>query len=166
MRQLGRLLVSVLETLTTLVFGGLLIVVLLQIAFRSVLSISIPWTEEMSRFLFIYATFLGSALALKKREHINMGLIFDRLPTIPRLTVSALIQLGMGSFIIVATIGAYKMMKINWAIPSATMMWFPMGWVYLGQLVGFILMAAFLLLWFSESMISLARTLAQIRNRS
>ena len=52
------------------VFWGLAIVVFLQFFTRYVLNSSLGWTEEIARYLLIVVTFLGSAMAVRKRSHI------------------------------------------------------------------------------------------------
>ena len=52
------------------VFWGLAVVVFLQFFTRYVLNSSLGWTEEIARYLLIVVTFLGSAMAVRKRSHI------------------------------------------------------------------------------------------------
>ncbi|WP_245833033.1 TRAP transporter large permease subunit [Oceanobacillus timonensis] len=39
------------------------------------------WTEELSRYLFIFVSFLGASLAIRKRESIQVSILTDKLPT-------------------------------------------------------------------------------------
>ena len=52
------------------VFWALAVVVFLQFFTRYVLNSSLGWTEEIARYLLIVVTFLGSAMAVRKRSHI------------------------------------------------------------------------------------------------
>ncbi len=38
------------------------------------------WTEELSRYLFIFVSFLGASLAIRKRESIQVSIVINRLP--------------------------------------------------------------------------------------
>lgn len=38
------------------------------------------WTEELSRYLFIYVSFLGASLAIRKRESIKVNILIDKFP--------------------------------------------------------------------------------------
>jgi len=63
--------------------GFLTLVVILciaQVLFRYVLNISINWTEELARAVFVWLAFLGSAVALFRQEHICIDFLLKRLP--------------------------------------------------------------------------------------
>lgn len=55
-----------------LVFGN----VVLRYAFNS----GITWSEEMSRFLFVWMIFLGSIGALKDKQHLGVEMLVKKLP--------------------------------------------------------------------------------------
>ena len=56
--------------------------VLLQIFARFFLASAPSWTEEASRFFFIYAIAFASGLALKKKYYVHLDVFFDRLANI------------------------------------------------------------------------------------
>ena len=55
-------------------------IMLLQIAFRYLLNAPLVWTEELARYLYIWACYLGAVVALRRGNHIVIGLVQDRLP--------------------------------------------------------------------------------------
>ena len=65
---------------TVILFVGMGVTVLLQIFFRFVMKMSVPWTEELSRLLFIYVGFFGTALAARDKQFIIIDVLFKRLP--------------------------------------------------------------------------------------
>ena len=79
LRALNRLLV----TLESYAVGGLVvtvfIVVLLQVGMRYLLSYPNPWSEEVSRFCFIWMSLLGASLAVERRAHFGFDQIMDGL---------------------------------------------------------------------------------------
>lgn len=58
------------DSIVFIVFWALAIVVFLQFFSRYVLNSSIGWTEEIARYLLIAVTFIGAAMAVRKRSHI------------------------------------------------------------------------------------------------
>lgn len=69
--------------LTTVVvgaFGMMLLVMAIQVIARYALGVAVPWTDEVSRYLFLAEIFLGSVLALRYQEHIRITVVTDLLP--------------------------------------------------------------------------------------
>ena len=61
-------------------FGATIAVVTAQVIWRYVFNDSLMWTEELSRYLFTWMTFVGAALAVKEARHIRITAVTDRLP--------------------------------------------------------------------------------------
>lgn len=59
----------------SLVFNVILVFV--QVIMRSVFNYSLSWSEELSRYIFIWQTWLGASTALKYSEHIKVELLFS-----------------------------------------------------------------------------------------
>ena len=67
-----RILVTVLLTVST---TALILIVFSNVIGRYFFNISLAWAEEASRFLFIWAVFLGAVLANEKYEHMNLDIV-------------------------------------------------------------------------------------------
>jgi len=79
---------------TFISFTALIITVLLQIVTRFALpGISFIWTEEASRFFFIYAVAFAAPLAMKRKEYVNVDLILNILPKNVRNALDTIINL-------------------------------------------------------------------------
>lgn len=62
-----------------LLIGSLAFSVLLiffQVIMRTVFKNSLSWSEELSRYIFIWQIWLGASIALREHEHINVTLIY------------------------------------------------------------------------------------------
>ena len=64
----------------TLVFNVLLI--FSQILMRIIFNYSLSWTEELSRYIFIWQTWLGTSIALKYKQHIRVEIFINFLKKI------------------------------------------------------------------------------------
>ena len=64
----------------TLVFNVLLI--FSQILMRIIFNYSLSWTEELSRYIFIWQTWLGTSIALKYKQHIRVEILINFLKKI------------------------------------------------------------------------------------
>jgi TRAP-type transport system small permease protein len=87
------------------VFGVLMLNILISIAARylNIQLANIDWVEETSRFLFIWLSFLGAALAVEGMVHIRIDFFAQLLPARARLALEILVYAGMVAFALVAT---------------------------------------------------------------
>ncbi|EDM25880.1 Tripartite ATP-independent periplasmic transporter, DctQ component [Lentisphaera araneosa HTCC2155] len=67
------------NSLAVLCLGGIIFVVLFQIIARYALPQAPVWTEELSRFLFIFSIVFASATVIIKGRHVNLELFHHRL---------------------------------------------------------------------------------------
>jgi TRAP-type C4-dicarboxylate transport system permease small subunit len=72
-RALEVLIALALALMVVLVFGN----VVLRYGFNSGITVS----EEVSRWLFVWVTFLGAIVALKEHGHLGSDMLVSRLPT-------------------------------------------------------------------------------------
>lgn len=142
---------TALDTIITLVFIFMLLCAIMQVVFRYILQISVPWTEEAARFALIFVTFWGAATALRDKEHINIPTLFERIPEKPRLLLQAVFILAMGIFLINAFIGSVAMIQLTWDTPVGSISWLTTGRVYLILPSGIILIMMYLIFWMVET---------------
>jgi TRAP-type C4-dicarboxylate transport system permease small subunit len=99
-------------TLLVLV-GGIVATTMLQIVARFILMVSIPWTDELARYLMIWASFVGLGVAYRKRELICVAFFREKLR--PHLVKVALLvsDLLCSIFTIVIVIYGVKLCLQN-----------------------------------------------------
>lgn len=68
------------EILLVIGLAGMAIMVFGNVVLRYVFSSGITFSEEVSRFLFVWITFLGAVLVFAEGGHIAMGTVLHRLP--------------------------------------------------------------------------------------
>jgi len=102
-----RLLSTFILWLGVIVFGILMLNILISIAARYLgFRISnIDWVEETSRFLFIWLSFLGAALAVERMVHIRIDFFAQLFSPRPRLVLEILVYLAM---VVFATVMTYE----------------------------------------------------------
>jgi len=61
-------------------FVAILLVMVLQVTFRYALNAPLTWTEELARYLYIWACWLGAPVALRRGNHIAIAFVSDRVP--------------------------------------------------------------------------------------
>lgn len=120
-RLLSAVMVLFLAMMVVMVFGN----VVLRYGFNSGITVS----EELSRWLFVWMTFLGSLVALRQRAHLGTDSLVARLPVTGKkicLGASHLLMLYMCWLMLR---GAWQQTVINWGTTSAVME-VSTGWLY------------------------------------
>ncbi len=143
-RLLDFLMAAALATMVAMVFGN----VVLRYAFNTGITVS----EEVSRWLFIWATFLGAVVALRERGHLGVDMVVNRLPAAGKracLVAGHALMLGIVALLFQ---GSLEQVRINWDVTAPTTGW-SMAWVPGASLVFAALAGGLLLL-------DLARVLA------
>ncbi len=86
-------------------FLAMLLVLTVQIISRYFLSVAIPWTEEASRWLYIYIVFIGASEAVSRRDHIAVDIVPSRLSVQANLILDILIH---GVFAAISLVIVYR----------------------------------------------------------
>jgi TRAP-type C4-dicarboxylate transport system permease small subunit len=60
------------ENMCILFLGTMVMALTLQVFMRFVLSSSLAWTEELSRYSFIWSVYMGGVLAVKHGQHVRI----------------------------------------------------------------------------------------------
>ena len=139
-RLLEGVIAACLAVMVVLVFGN----VVLRYAFNSGITVS----EELSRWLFVWLTFLGAVIGLREHAHLGTDLLVGRLG--PRGKKVCLV-IGYALMLMVCAMlfsGSLEQTKINWDV-TAPSSGASMAWVYSVGLVFSVSAAAVLLadLW-------------------
>lgn len=79
LKSLNRRAVAIERLLAGSLVLSVFLVVLLQVVMRYVFQRPNPWSEELSRFGFIWLSMLGAALAVELRTHFVFDLLVARL---------------------------------------------------------------------------------------
>ena len=154
---------QILERLTTATAGLLALVtsvmvgtVLGGVVWRYALNNSQAWTEELSRYLMIWAAFLGASLAVRSGAHVALEFLNDRLPFPASAMVRLLAKLIFGAFLaFVVWQGGYLISDtMDQASPVLGV---PMGYVYAAVPIGCALMLLQLLYLIAEEFLRLFR---------
>jgi TRAP-type transport system small permease protein len=129
------LIAAALAVMVVLVFGN----VVLRYGFNSGITVS----EEVSRWLFIWITFLGAVVALKEHGHLGVDMVVRRLPPWAKKFCLAAGHVVMLYIVWLLFQGSVAQTKINWEV-VAPVTGASMAVVYLSGVV-FAVLAAFLL---------------------
>jgi TRAP-type C4-dicarboxylate transport system permease small subunit len=121
-RLLKAVVVMILAVLGAILFS--------QVFTRYVLSFSVSWSEELSRYLLVWLSLLGASMAFRKREHIAVQLANYYLGARANHVINLFVDLMIMTF--AWTLIKYgrmlveqNMAQYSWAVP-----WLPIGMIY------------------------------------
>lgn len=115
----------------------------LQIIFR-VFFTALSWTEELSRYLLVWSSFLGASVAFKKGAHISVSFVLDRLRPSHRMAIQFLSMGLMAVFFLVSIWYGFLLMKLQ-VFQISPAMGLKMRYVYTVIPVSFVVMFVHLL---------------------
>lgn len=125
-----------------------------QVIMRFVFNNSSSWSEELGKFLFVWLSWLGISIGHRRKEHIKIGILLDRLPGRIRLIVEAVNELIL---IVICGITLYYgaiLMGIQWDVPYAGIK-ISTSWGYLSLVLGCGLLVMRAFMYLLESLKSL-----------
>jgi TRAP-type transport system small permease protein len=120
-RLFAFMMVLSLALMVVMVFGN----VVLRYAFNTGITVS----EELSRWLFVWMTFLGAIVALRSHAHLGTDSLVARLPVRGKKVCLGASQLLMLFLCFVMGRGAWQQTLIN-APTSSPVMELSMAWLY------------------------------------
>ena len=101
---LGKLTLLVVIILT----GILVVTVLTGVFFRYIIRDSLSWTEELARYLMIWAALLAVSVGIKDKEHVGIQLLIKQFPPIVTKLITFVVYIITIIFLAVLTIKGYQ----------------------------------------------------------
>ncbi|TFH87811.1 TRAP transporter small permease [Billgrantia azerbaijanica] len=142
--------------LATLALVGIAGAVLLQIAGRLFLPFSPAWTEELSRYLFIYMVALSAGVVIRQNRHVNVELFHHWLGPRARAAFQALVCLLVGGFALVVLPYAWVYAQ-NGAWQTSPTLKVPMLYIFFSTVVLFALVLLYSAIGLVEGLVALWR---------
>jgi len=126
------------------ILAAMAVMVFANVVLRFTTSHSILWVEEVSRYLMIWLTFLGSGVVLRYGAHIGIDTLQERFPPAAPALRLIIFVLLLGLFVAMVWLGVrYAMLTWGQTTPVLEI---SIGAVYLAMPIGFALMIVHLLL--------------------
>jgi TRAP-type C4-dicarboxylate transport system permease small subunit len=113
MQQISNAIRKLLNFLIAFSLALMCIFVFGNVVLRYVFNSGITWSEELSRFLFVWMIFIGAIAGLRDNQHLGVDMLVKKLP--PKLKKAAYV---FSSVLILITLwfvfdGSWKLTEIN-----------------------------------------------------
>lgn len=120
MRKLSKIISHSFETVSAVFLVCVLVTVILQVFFRYVARIVVPWTEEAARYFCIWMVFMGAAAAVAQEAHIKITFLVERVPKLAMHLLSLLSYCVVFLFNVIILLGSIQLVKLNWGQEAVT----------------------------------------------
>jgi TRAP-type C4-dicarboxylate transport system permease small subunit len=124
------------DWLSVAILWAMSVAVFLQFVTRYLFNNSLAWTEEISSYLLICLTFIGSAMAVRKNTHIQIEFLYTIVSHRTGFILALFIDILRIAFLGLSTWLAYKVMLIMQFQYMAVVDW-PLSYVYGAVFVGY-----------------------------
>jgi TRAP-type C4-dicarboxylate transport system permease small subunit len=135
---------AALNLICRLFIGAIVSIIFYAVIMRYVFQRPPAWSEELSRFIFIWMIMLSGVLVTREQSHVEFTVVINLLPKKLRFVLSTLSRLLMIGFCWVMVRQGLKIYPIV-AEASSPSFGISMGWLYLAIPVGGLLMGIYLL---------------------
>ena len=112
-QKLDRIMAGIGTVLSVISVGIVVILGILQVLFRFVLKVSVPWTEEMMRALFIYIVFFGLILVERENGEVRTTMLIEKLPYKAYHVWESVVSVLSILFNMLVLVGCFQAMKVT-----------------------------------------------------
>jgi TRAP-type C4-dicarboxylate transport system permease small subunit len=113
----------------------MVVAVFLQVVFRYVVNQPLSWSEELARYVFVWASMLGASMGVKRKSHFGLDALLKLFPQTQKKAIEIVLYCLMSIFLIVLVYYGTKFsselyvqtapgLNITMAVPYAAI---PMG---------------------------------------
>lgn len=127
------------ESIMVVLLGSMVVIMGVQVFMRYVLSNSLAWPEELTRYLFIWFVFLGISYGIKNNVHLKVDLLEVILPGCKQVLclVQDLLFLVFCLIMVQPSLSGVSLLMDSGQTSPA--MQVPMFLIYISLLAGFLL---------------------------
>lgn len=114
-------------------------IIIYQVFSRFVLKQSLPWSEELTRYIMVWTVFIGAALALRKGALIGVEAIAEAVSFKVKKYLKIVVSIvSIGFFIFLIVVGLYIVQGVS--VQTSPALHIPMSWAYAAIPVGALFM--------------------------
>lgn len=141
-KKLDAILTGIEERLIYLLLASMLIIVFLAVLNRFLIQLPMSWSEEVARYLMIWAAFVGASLGVKHSVHISVDALVHAIPPAAQRMVALFgNMLGFAFCAWFFTIGAEFIGRLMDAGQLSPALRLPIYYAYAAVPCGFALMS-------------------------
>ncbi|WP_109078851.1 TRAP transporter small permease [Aggregatibacter kilianii] len=144
MKSFAMFIGKVIEVTVVLILSAMSILVFLNVVLRYGFNSSINVTEEVSRYMFVWLTFLAAVLAFNENQHVSVTMLTDKLSAAGRNMLGIFTDIAILFCCYLIVDGSWIQFQLNLA-NVAPISGLPQGITYLASVIAGIFIGILLL---------------------
>jgi len=154
-RDAWRIYEGLVNAAAVILFSAMVAVTTTGVFYRYVLNNALPWAEEADRYLFIWLSFVGASITMRRKGHIAVDLLLRYVSPAWHHWLTLLAQGCVLVFLGIVFWASLPVIELT-SETRATATDIPMSWVYIAVPTGCVLIAI-------ETLRLMAHTWAEMR---
>ncbi len=138
MKVLAKILMYICELLVV----AITVMIFAQVILRT-LRVSVPWTEEMSRYAYVIITYIGSYVALVDGKHIMITAVLDMTKGVGTKITLLIGDIFILAISVICVYSGYVSTLASKGVAANSVPWFQYNYLYYTLIVSFALMAIY-----------------------
>lgn len=118
MQKVGKTVRKVLDTIVGIALYLMVLLIFINAVLRYVFHSGWSFSEEISRWMFVWVTFLGTIVAFVENSHIGVDLVISRLGRKSKFVVSLIGYVMMCASLVLASIGSWRYFMRTYNVPA------------------------------------------------
>ncbi|MBW1711914.1 MAG: TRAP transporter small permease [Deltaproteobacteria bacterium] len=131
---------DLIDYLVALTIATTSVLTITQVFLRYVANSPLFWSEELTRYLIVWLTFLGASLGIRHQGHIAIKFVNELIPAAWRKPINLFLETLIIAYLVLLVWLGIKVVKVFMVFKSAAL-GIPQGFVFLAVPVGAALMA-------------------------
>ena len=101
------------DYLTGILTGLMVLFVFMNVVLRTCFNYGLTWSEELSRYLFVFVTYVGAISAMRVNGHLGVDTLISRVPRPLQMVMYVVSQLVIAALMCILVHGSGKMVLQN-----------------------------------------------------
>ncbi len=115
------------------------VIMMLQIAYRTITGNAMPWPEEFCRYCFIWSCMIATGYCIRKGSMLRVDVVINLFPKKIAAVLDIFSKILAVIFCIILLAPAWKVMMSSYDIAqTSSAMRIPMWWIYISAPLGFL----------------------------
>lgn len=130
MERLDKFIVKVLFYACAILMFSMLAIITAQVLSRYIFGSSLTWSEELGRYIFVWMSFLGMAIGVKKGAHVALDILLKKLTGVSQKLLMLLNNALVLFFGVCLSYSGFQLFELGMKQKSPTLQ-LPMQFVYI-----------------------------------